>query len=313
MPPKIPILHKWYIIANPAAGSGQVKKSWSAIQAALHQYHFDYEVVFTTKIGHAIELAQQGIKAGYRHIMGVGGDGTNHEIINGIMMQQIVPSDEITYTLLTVGTGNDWVKTYKIPSNFKKWLPLIKQSKTTLQDIGWVKYHLDGQPQERYFTNVAGLAYDGFIGEYIARNKDKITNQFAYLKCVLQCLSAYELSKARITFDDQVIEDYFYTIAVGICRYSGGGMQFVPQAIPDDGLLALSYATSLSKLRVVLNTPRFYTGTIGKIKEVSLHQAKRIKIEALAAPVLLEADGEFLGETPVEFEILPKALKIVVP
>lgn len=313
MPQPNPTSEQWYIIANPSAGSYSVQKRWPAIEAALQANHFEYKVVFTEKMGHAVALVEEGIRAGYRQIMGIGGDGTNHEIINGIIAQKIVPSQEITYALLPIGTGNDWVKNYNIPQNYKKWLPLIQQGKTTLQDIGLVKYYKDGQAQQRYFTNVAGMAYDGFVVQHIESNKDKVVGQLGYLWNIIKCLWLYELSKARITFNGQVIEDDFYAIAVGICRYSGGGMQFVPQAVADDGQLALTYASRMSKLSVILNTPRFYMGTIANAREITTHQTKHIKVEGIGVPVLLEADGEFLGETPVEFEILEKVLRIVVP
>lgn len=303
----------WLIIANPTSGSGKTAKRWPQIEAMLQARQIPFEVVFTKYSQQAIELAQKGIQEGFRHIIGIGGDGTNHEIINGIIGQTVVPSQEITYTLLPVGTGNDWVKTYNIPKNLKKWMDYLQQGKTTLQDIGIVKYQSAGQSQKRYFTNVAGMAYDGFVVEYIESRKAKARGPFAYLWNVIKCLWKYELSPAKICFNGKTVEDVFYTINVGICRYSGNGMQFVPHAQPNDGLLALTYAQKVSKWSVIWNTPRFYTGTIARHPRIFTHQSQHIRVEALDSPVLLEADGEFLGTTPVEFSILEKALKIVVP
>jgi diacylglycerol kinase family enzyme len=246
--------------------------------------------------------------------LAVGGDGTNHEVINGIIRQQTCPSTEITYGLIPIGTGNDWRRAYRIPGNIKTWISQIAQEKTVLQDIGRITYHLDGHKHSRYFTNVAGLAYDGFIARYISEKPARASNKFGYLFAVFKSLQQYKLQKARIEFENIRIEESCYTINAGICPYSGGGMRIVPHARPDDGLLALTIAGPLSKLGVLLNTPRFYNGHLDRHPKVDLFQTQQIKVTSLdERPIPVEADGEFLGYTPVEIEILPKILQVIVP
>ena len=139
-------------------------------------------------------------------------------------------------------------------------------------------------------------------------------SRLLYLMLIARYLFDYQLTQAKIIIDgQQTVSDYFYTINAGICRYSGGGMQLVPQAVPDDGLLALTYARNVSKATVLMQTPRFYNGTILSHPKIEGLQAKHIRIEHIGdIPTLLEADGEFLGETPVEVAILEKALSIVL-
>lgn len=130
---------------------------------------------------------------------------------------------------------------------------------------------------------------------------------------VAKCLFDYTLTPARIFFDGQQAEDSFYTINIGLCKYSGGGMQFVPHAVPDDGLFALTFARELPKWEVLLQTRRFYNGTLLEHPKVEGYSVKNIRVEHIGdVPTLLEADGEFLGETPVEFILLEKALTIVL-
>ena len=257
------------------------------------------------------------LKKVIRHILAVGGDGTNNEVINGILSQTSAAPAEITYALLPIGTGNDWIKTHGIPKSFEAWLSYFKAGKTKLQDIGLVQYadfHQKEQVRQRYFINVAGMAYDGFIAKALEDQEQKISNPLIYLWFVFKCLFSYKLKKARVQYNGKVYENYCYIINVGICKYSGGGMQLVPHAIPDDGLLALTIAGKLSKLAVIMNTPRFYTGSIGKHSKVETHQSQNIVVEALGEEeILLEADGEFLGTTPARYTILPNALRIIAP
>lgn len=301
----------WHIIANPAARGWAVKKQWPQIESVLQELGFAYTVQFTERRGHAAQLVENALLKGGRHILGIGGDGSNHELVHGLFSQQFVPPSEVNYALLPFGTGNDWARQYGIPTDPRSRLLRLLEGKTVQQDIGLVKYQREGQTHSRYFVNVAGMAYDGFIGkkltEYPAKNKAH------YLLKVAQYLSEYKLSKARVIFDGQTVEDFFYTINIGLCRYSGGGMQFVPQAIPDDGLFALTFAREISKLEVLLQTHRFYNGTILQHSKIEGHQARNIRVEHIGeTPTLLEADGEFLGETPVEFVLLEKALRVVL-
>lgn len=300
----------WHIIANPVARGGAVQRQWPQIESLLQSLGFAYSVQFTQYRGHAARLVEDALLKGGRYLLGIGGDGTNHELIHGIFSQRFVPASEIFYALMPFGTGNDWARQYGIPDNPKARLQRLLEGKTTRQDIGLVQYQSEGQTLSRYFANVAGMAYDGFIGQKLTQSPAR--NKADYLLKVARYLNEYQLSPARILFDGQTVEDRFYTINIGLCRYSGGGMQLTPHAIPDDGLFALTFARQMSKLEVMLQTPRFYKGTLLQHPKVEGVQAKNIRVEHIGnTPTLLEADGEFLGETPVEFTLLEKALQIV--
>ena len=307
--------HPWYVIANPTAGKGMVRKRWPALQQRIAGVLPVGEFALSEYKGHAIELAQQAVEKGYRKILAVGGDGTNHEVANGIMMQQALPSREVTYALLPIGTGNDWIKTHGLPRPMDEALDVIRAGKTAFQDIGLIHYHKDGKPLQRYFLNVAGLAYDGYIGKKSEERRYATRNKLFYLMLVVSCLFEYELRRAIVEGGGRRIEGRFYTINLGICRYSGGGMQLAPHAIPDDGQFAVTTAGALSRAGVLLNTYRFYNGTIASHPKVEAFYAKSLEVKAAEGepPTLLEADGEFLGETPARFSILPSALRFIIP
>ena len=135
---------------------------------------------------------------------------------------------------------------------------MMEMGRSKLQDIGFVTFFEKGQEQTRYFANVAGMAYDAFVVAYAEKNKKWVTNTLMYLFLTLNCLFRYKLVKSKIIFDNRLEEGYFNTINAGICKYSGGGMQLVPHAVPDDGLLALTFARNVSKLEILLNTYRSY-------------------------------------------------------
>ncbi|TAK30390.1 MAG: diacylglycerol kinase family lipid kinase [Saprospiraceae bacterium] len=301
----------WRFIANPVAGGGKVSEQWPQIERALKMAGIAFDVVFTQEKRHAIALAKEAVQQGCRHLAAVGGDGTAHEVVNGIFQQTTCPPEEVTFTLLPIGTGNDWVKEHRIPKDFGRWLHFFQHGKTTFQDVGWLTFYKNGQLEKRWFINVAGLSYDAFVAKKAEAQGAKMANKFFYLLLIFRCLFQFTIPKIRVTFDGQTVEDFLYTINVGICRYSGGGLRLVPQAITNDGKLALTLVKKVTKLEVLLITPLFYTSQIGLHPAVSLHQAEDILVEG--KNVLVEADGEFLGEAPVQFGILKRALKILAP
>ena len=307
------IISKWFIIVNPKANGGRLGKQWNNIHQCLTDNNIDFFDKKTIHQNHATELAKEAIENGFRKIIAVGGDGTGNEVANGILQQNIIPSSEITFALLPVGTGNDWIKTHKIPKHLNTWVEVLKKEKTIFQDAGFVSCISNEKKIERYFINVAGMAYDAF-GVQLSEGKNWRFPKIQYLLLALRGLFKYKIHRAKLIFDDKEIVDFFYTINVGICKYSGGGMQLVPHAIPDDGIFALTFARKLSKLAVILNTYRFYNASLLHHSKVEGFSTKKVRVETMdGKPTGVEVDGEYIGETPVEFSILPKALKIVVP
>src|SRR5690606_1005147 len=109
----------------------------------------------------------------------------------------------------------------------------------------------------------------------------------------------YKIPFLSVLFDGQKKEGQLLTVNIGICRYSGGGMQLVPHAQPNDGLLALTIAGKINPFMVLLVSPLFYLGKIGWHPKVEFFQTKKIVINPLGnEQVLAEADGEFLGQAP---------------
>lgn len=308
------INEKWLFIVNPAAGGGRVGKRWPGIEQQLRFTGIPFDVVFTEKKLHATFLAAKAIQQGRRKLAAVGGDGTGNEVVNGIFQQTTCPAEEVTFTMLPAGTGNDWIKTHRIPKNSGAWIKFFQEATTSFQDIGWLTFRENGNEQKRYFFNVAGLSYDAYVAQRADAYKSLVSNTIFYLFLIFRCLFEFKIPRIRLRFDGKTVEEGLYTINAGICRYSGGGLQLVPQALPNDGKLALTYARRISKLEVLLITPLFYLGKIGWHPAVKLLQAKEITVDSLEnQPILVEADGEFLGETPVSMGILETKLKILVP
>jgi YegS/Rv2252/BmrU family lipid kinase len=303
----------WLAIINPNARVGKCSKDWEKISSLLISHSIEYQAVFTKKRLHATELTRQYIEKGFRKFIAIGGDGTLNEVVNGILEQKNVASQDITIAVISVGTGNDWIRTFNIPLGYSQAIALIKKQDTFLQDAGQVTYlDFDGQSRKRYFINMAGLGFDGLVAQKTNADKDRGEgNALLYFKNLFLSLFAFKSVQTRILVDEREIHTKIFSIGVGIGKYNGGGMMQAPDAIPNDGFFALTLIKDMSKWSVIANVRRLYDGSIGKHKKVEMLKGSNIYIEP-QVPVLLEADGESLGTSPFTFTIIPKSLRVVI-
>ncbi len=305
-------MKEWLAVINPNAGIGKVRKDWDRISGLLEKHDISFHPVFTKGPLHAFDIVEEYVTLGYRKIIAVGGDGTMNEVVNGIFIQQTVPTTKITLGMISVGTGNDWVRTYNIPLDYEEAIHVLKKENTLIQDTGTVKYYNSNREKMRYFINMAGLGFDGLVAQ--KTNADKIRgkgNPLLYLKNLISSLFSYKSCGTKIIVDGKVIRDKIFSVGVGIGQYNGGGMRQAPDAKTDDGLFDLTVIKDLTKWSVVTNVRRLYNGTIKKHKQVESFLGKHILIES-DNPVLLEADGESLGHSPFEFNIVPKSVRVVI-
>ena len=305
----------WLVIVNPQSGNGHLGKEWPIWEQRLSTLLPQMEVHISPEANSASLIIAEGVGRGLRHVLAVGGDGTAHQVANGIMTQTVVPSVELTFAVLPIGTGNDWIKTHGIPKAWAAWADYFRQAVPQRQNVGHIKYRVRGEEEaERYFINVAGLAYDAFVVRFAASTTSRLPSKLFYFWTIFRCLFQYQPQRALLHFNGQEVEKAFYTINLGIGKYSGGGMQFVPQAEADGEQLALTYVGKISRLEVLLNSFRFYHGRIAHYHKATLTQTQQIRITPLPGQeILVEADGEFLGQSPTEITLRPLALQFLAP
>ncbi|MCR4848455.1 MAG: diacylglycerol kinase family lipid kinase [Bacteroidales bacterium] len=310
--------NKWLVVVNPKASIGKSEKDWPEIQQLLTSEGVDFDFVMTAYQGHAISLVRDSItEKGYKNIISVGGDGTNNEVINGIFTQVRFPTTEITMGTIPVGTGNDWRRTFNFPEGYPQLVEIIKNGHVFPHDVGKVAYYNDGDAKVRYFLNAAGTG----LNEMVCNRTNKLKSEgkggsVRYMLNTASCLFQFKCVRIKLEIDDQeVLEDEILSISVGNCRFNGGGMMMMPHAFPDDGLFDITVVKKVGMLKFAANISNIYDGTfVDKLKEVSLYRGKKIRITSIPAhQLLLETEGETLTNSPFEFEMLPKAINMVVP
>lgn len=310
--------YKWLVVVNPMASVGKSGKDWPVIRQKLVDAGIDFDDILTEYPRHAIEIVRNAIvEKGYRKFISVGGDGTNNEVINGIFTQDVVPTNDITMATIPIGTGNDWRRTFNIPLEYDDVIEIIKTGNVFVHDIGKLTYYNDGDPKTRYFLNAAGTGLD----EMVCSSTNLMKRQgkggtIRYLISVVKCLFKYKITHVQVTMDDEMVfDDNILSLSVGNCRYNGGGMMMMPNAIPDDGLLDVTVIRKVSIFKFAANVKNIYDGSfIHKIKEVQTFRGKKIRIVSIPPhSLMVETEGENLNNSPFDFEILPKAINMIVP
>lgn len=305
------IAGKWLVVVNPNAGKRRGLKDWSRIEVLLREYGVDMEVRFTEKQRHAIDIASTGISEGFRNIVAVGGDGTMNEVVNGVMRQDFVPTNKITLAMITVGTGNDWGKMFGVPNNYEGAIKLISEYNTCISDAGVVTYDSDQGNSKRYFINIAGLGFDAVVVRRTNAQKEKGRNGKAiYFYNLLKSLLFYKHTHTDVIIDGKMVSNQTFTISLGIGKYSGGGMRQTPNAIHDDGLFDITIIKRMRKGEIIRSLKKLYDGTILDHPKIEGHTGRNILINS-QPPIHLEADGESLGYSPIEFNIIPGAVNVV--
>ena len=304
---------KWFVIINPIAGKGRGLTDWPHISRLLRENRVMHDYAFTEYKCHASELAVEAVAQGYRKIIIVGGDGTIHEVVNGLFVQSAEATDKILLAVIAVGTGNDWIRMFGIPRNYSHAIRAIVGGHSVLQDVGCVSYCESSYRQTRYMANVAGVGLEAtVIKNYTHMVRKRRGGRWRYLWSLLKSVVTYRSSGIKMWVDGELVtDDWVLSAAIGICKYNGGGMLQVPQAIPDDGLFDITVIRRMSLLRMAACFSALFNGRIYDIRQASLYRGRKIRLEA-SPDVLLEVDGELLGGTPVELEIIDKAVNVIV-
>jgi YegS/Rv2252/BmrU family lipid kinase len=302
---------KWLVIVNPNAGNGKGKHDWDLISDFLKKAKLIYEVRFTERKGQAMDLSIEGISAGFRNIVTIGGDGTLNEVVNGVFLNKSCPTTDISLGLVPVGTGNDWGRMFGIPLDYEKAIDIIRENKHMVHDVGKVSFY-DGQDKkERYFINIAGLGFESVVVKKTNYQKDHgRSGKLIYLYNLLTSLLSYKNTKADVIIDGEKKSADIFSLNVGNGRYCGGGMRQTPDAKPDDGLLDVTIINGMGKFEIIRNLKILYDGTILSHPKIDGYKCKNIKVSS-ESDIFVEADGESLGHTPAEFSICPAAIRII--
>jgi YegS/Rv2252/BmrU family lipid kinase len=296
-------------IVNPASRNGALGRRWPDVERRLRDgLGRDFDVERTRGPRDAVRIAREAARAGADCIVGVGGDGTAHEVVSGVLQAGLGESTQVG--LLPFGTGGDLSRTLGIPRDVEQAVARLASGKVRRIDAGRAEFTAaDGRPATAWFVNIASFGLSGLVTQKVNSAPKALGGRGSFLVGTLRGLAAFRASDVTLRVDGTLLHEgplVFATAANG--RYFGGGMHVAPQAVPDDGLLDVVAVRAAPRSRLLRQIPGIYKGTHLDQPEVSVARGARIEADAEPGQVWIELDGEPLGTLPARFDVLPGAL-----
>lgn len=319
---------KWLAVVNVFAASRKAGSIWKKAAVTLEQAGIDYKARFTGGEYNATELSRIAASNGYRRFIAVGGDGTIHDVLNGIAEyvysadNESVRFSDFTMAVIPVGSGNDWVKSAGVARDVASAVDQIVAGKVGRQDVVRVSVYdpddadLNKIVAESYMANIGGIGLDARVCEIVNRKKEQgFRGKKLYVSALLYCIKHRVPVYARVICDrNEVFRGKYLSMAFGIGRYSGGGMRQTSLAVMDDGLLDVTVIPDIPLLTIAKEVPRLFTGTFHKVSVLTQARCRSVVIlpdsGSDAEPV--EVDGEVIGRAPVRMDVLEDQLNIIV-
>jgi diacylglycerol kinase (ATP) len=297
------------IILNPMADMGSAWRTANDLRPILAEYgHADWSgTVYPT---HATELARQAALDGYDLVIAIGGDGTIHEIINGLM--QAPASQRPILGIVPVGSGNDFAHANGVPSQADHALVRALKGEPSWVDLGLLT---DENGRQEYFNNTLGIGFDAVVT--IRTHKLPILRGFLmYLTAVLQTIILnHNPALMKIEIDGQKREEeaLMFTLCNG--PREGGGFVIAPQASMNDGLFDYCLVKKCGRLTMLRLLPEFLKGSHARFPQVLMGQGKSLSIQA-DQPMYIHADGEIYTSfgsnlRSLRIELIAGALQVV--
>jgi len=301
--------HKIKMILNPNADLGRAWRDAADLRPVVEQYG-GADWTGTVYPTHAIELARQAAEDGYEMIISVGGDGTVHEVVNGLM--QVPAANRPRLGIVPMGSGNDFAYAIGMDTRPAYALRQIFTGKPRRIDVGRLE---DGSGRIEYWNNALGVGFDATVTIH-SRRFTYLRGFMVYLLAVLQTIALnHDSPRMHITTDRESWSDELLMLVVTNGSREGGGFKVVPQAKPDDGLLDYACITHVSRPMMLRLIPEVMNGTHGRFPQVRMGNLCHMELRA-ESPLNVHVDGEIfagfgMDVRQLSVEILPGALEIL--
>ncbi len=297
------------IILNPHAGSGRAGRVWKDLEPLLWQELGELLVAVTERAADVAEHLDKAYAVGVRRVISIGGDGTNHALVNALAAQNAsAPAAEpMTYGALPVGTGQDWARGNGIPTrdphDAARW---IARATPQSLDLGMLQM----EDTSEYFLNIASAGLGGEVSQRV--NRVLRRRPWTFLKSTVEGILSYQPQHLTVRLDGAPwFDGRAFIVAVANGTTFGHGMRIAPNARPDDGLFDVLVVRAVPRLEVLRTLRRVYDGSHLSHPAVMHARAATVDVEC-AASFGLELDGESARGQHARFSVAPGALKALL-
>jgi diacylglycerol kinase (ATP) len=286
------------ILLNPNAGRGKARFVLREALEVMPRVGLKVDVQESRDAQHLVTLARQAAAEKPDAIVSVGGDGTHHYVLNGMV------GSEIPLGIIPGGNGNDFAKGLGIPTQARAAAQALLAGNTRRIDLA--------RTGNRVYGCIAGAGFDSVVTRYANERTRRLRGSWAYAWSILRCLKSYRPEPLEIVSDVQEFSGDVVFAVVGNNVSYGGGIHLTPRAKLDDGLLDVCVVPYMGKLELLRWLPSAYRGEHLRHPRIIYFQAHKVCLSTTSRLELF-GDGEFMQELPATIEIVPRALPVIVP
>jgi diacylglycerol kinase (ATP) len=298
------------LIVNAHAGRGAVARGLPALRAALDARGLTHTVTETDGPGAATRAARAALAEGRTYLVAVGGDGTVHEVVNGMFAGGELVHPDAVLAVAATGSGCDFVRTFGLSRPAATLARHFASDAVLPIDVGRATFlDADGRPAERLFVNIAEVGYGAEVVR-LAHRLPRWLGRFRYLFAAWGSIRRMHRPEARVVLGHTTQTRSLVNLVVANGQFFGGGMKVAPRALPDDGKFNVQIYFG-ERSQVFLLTQKMYRGEHVPNPKISEYQSPIVEVE-VPEPLPVEADGELLGTTPATFALLERALRLKI-
>jgi YegS/Rv2252/BmrU family lipid kinase len=292
------------LIANPSAGRGR-GAVLQTLANALDDTDLEYRIVTTAGPGDATELAARAVTSGdHRFVVAVGGDGTVHEVVNGLVDAETgtARGEGLVLGVVAGGSGCDFIKTFGLPADPRKIVRHLGGDALFPIDLGRIRYvDRTGRQTTRVFANIAEAGWGADVTER-ANGLPRWVGPTRYVAAIFLATMQMKAVQTTVTVDHTEVSEPLTEVVIANGQFFGGGLKVAPRALPDDGKLNVQTWQS-RPIDVFRDLPKVRVGEHLSRPDIREYQSAAVTVDAVS-PLTVEADGEVLGTTPATFDVL---------
>jgi diacylglycerol kinase (ATP) len=301
------------VILNPAASGGRGAGLQPKVERGLARRKIPYTLLRSEGPGHAEALADAAVRAGVKLILVVGGDGTVHEVANGVLRTELPPP---ALAVVPVGTGNDFYRMLGAPKAIDAALDSLQQGDLRAFDVGRVRFEGGGS----FFVNLLGVGLDV---EVLRKRTSfpRLGGLPQYLAALVSAFATFKPLSFRVSLQGEggeeveFMEERTILMAVTVGPSVGGGFLLSPDASPYDGRLDFLFVKTFGMLKLARYIPKVIRGTHQGVPELLQRRITGATFQRSdEEPFYFEMDGEVMANpvASLEFEVSPGALPVMV-
>lgn len=264
----------------------------------------EFNVVETSQQGHATNLASEFINEGYTHLIAVGGDGTLHEALNGLMKNY---SSEVVLGNYPLGTANDFIKSIAVPQSLNELFQSVRSTKKEIIDIGKIEF--DGGI--KYFINIADVGIGAEVVKKVNSSSKWLGSNITFTLAILKSFLSYKNILISAKTENWTHEGKIKAFIMANGNYFGSGLCIAPEAQLNNGAFQVVISGNVSVKDYIQHSSMAKKGLRIDHTEIHYNEANNVTIEA-AMKCGIEADGEFIGYCPATFSIIPKKINFLI-